>query len=354
MTALDKLSRMTPISYEGTSKKNYSEVVQWRNTTSHSMRETLHQCARKFQLIKSRAASGGGSLENVHLSFGHSVGAGIQAYMASGDLGAAIFNGFMAWTIDYNAVIERKRKSIWQATLAIEKFVDFREKELSDWKIWTLPNGKPALEVTIEVDFEDGYKHYLHIDAILEHKVTGQLAVMENKTDGWSTLDEAKYANSAQALGYAAAVDMLSDYTSFDVFYCVYSTTAYEWQLLPFSKSTSLKAEWILDVSLDHATLSTYHQLKFYPKRGESCFDFARRCEFFGVCNLTSNLPTPADLPRTESAERIDFSFTVTQLRERQHERILDPANKIVLQPTVARLGKSDDGEPGVEIESID
>lgn len=326
MSALDKLAAMPPInlSYQDTTDKQYQKLQAYRTVTSFSMLSELHSCPRKFQQIKARAAGGGSGLNNVDFAFGHSVGSGIQAWLASdGDLEAAIFNGFMAWRIPFTAAIEKKKKSIWQATLAIQKYPEFHNEYLSDWRIWKLPDsGKPAIELSIEIDFENGYKHYMHIDVILEHKMTGQLAVQENKTSGFKEVEPALYANSSQALSYAVLIDMLRGDTSYEVFYCVYSTTSQEWVFLPFTKSVAAKAEWINDVLLDHASLETYHTIQFYPKRGESCYNFSRRCEFFGICNVTNTLPPLNELKQEEHAERIDYSFTLSQIREKQQEKL--------------------------------
>ena len=322
--ALAKLSAQTvPISFAETSDKQYQKLQQYRNVTSYSTLDVLHTCPRKLQQIKARAASGGNSDSNVDFAFGHAVGAGVQAWLSSkGDMTAAIFNGMMAWRLPYTASIERKGKSLPLAILAIEKYVAFHEEALGDWDVWVLPNGKPAIELSIEIDFENGYKHYMHIDVILEHKFTGRLAVQENKTTGFKEIEAAIYANSAQALSYAVLIDMLRDDTSYEVFYTVYSTVAREWQMLPFAKSTTLKAEWINDVKLDHATLSTYHALNFYPKRGESCYAYMRRCEFFGECNITSSLPETLVLPAGAHAERVDYSFKISDVITRQHTKI--------------------------------
>lgn len=324
MSALDRLNQLAPInlSFSETSDKDYNVLQSYRNVTSFSILSELHACPRKYQHIKARAAAGGRGSNNVDFAFGHSVGSGVQAYLAGDfNMEAAIFNGFLAWNIPYTAAIEKKKKSIWQATLAIQKYADFHSEQLDDWHVWVLPGGKPAIELSISVDFENGYKHYMHIDCILEHNETKQLAVQENKTSGFKEVEEAIYANSSQGLSYAVLIDQLRDDTSYEVFYCVYSTVSQEWSLLPFTKSTALKAEWINDVLLDHAALSTYHQIGFYPKRGESCYNFMRRCEFFGTCNLTSQLITPRDMAREVEAERVDFTFTVSQIRERQHAK---------------------------------
>lgn len=286
------------------------------------MLNELHSCPRKYQLIKSRAASGGKQGSTVDFSFGHSVGAGIQSWLITGDIDTALFNAFLAWRVSYDAVLEKSSKSIWTASLAVMKFPEFYAQCLDDWELFVLPSGKPAVEVSVEVDFENGYKHYLHIDAILVNKRTGQLAVLENKTLGMKSVEAALYANSSQALSYAVLLDQLQVDSSYEVFYCVYSTPNREWQLLPFTKSSSQRAEWITDVRMDHAALSMYKDMGFFPKRGGSCFSFSRRCEFFGECNLTSNLPELRTLPDDESAEEVDFSCKRSELVTTQLKKL--------------------------------
>jgi hypothetical protein len=319
-SALAKLQNVN-LTFTDTVDKAYSVLQSYRNVTSYSMLSELHACPRKFQLIKARALKGGEASNNIDFAFGHAVGSGAQAWLASGgDMDAAILNGLLAWRLPFDMSADKVRKSLWNACIAIEKYAIFHREYLEDWRVWTLPNGKPAIELSVSIDFENGYKHYIHIDVILENVLTGQLAVQENKTTGMKAVEEAIYANSSQALSYAVVVDMLREDTSYEVFYCVYSSPDREWNLLPFTKHTSLKAEWLNDVRLDHASLTTYHAINFYPKRGESCYDFRRRCEFFGMCNLTGDATTK-DLPAGEEAERVDYSFTLSQILARQHQR---------------------------------
>lgn len=326
-SALEKLSNSTiNLSFEETSSKQYQKIQQYHNVTSYSTLDVLHQCARKVQLIKTRAAGGGSGANNVDFAFGHAVGAGWQAYLASnGDMEAAIFNAFLAWRVPYEAAIINKGKTITHAILAVQKFAEFWEQQLGDWQVWVLPGGKPAIELSISIDFENGYKHYCHIDAVLEHRLTKKLAILEGKTSGFKVVDEALYANSEQALSYAVLIDMLRADTNYEVFYPVYSTTSREWELFPFKKSTALKAEWILDAKLDHSMLRTYREINFYPKRGAACFAFMRRCEFFGSCNMTEHLPEMKTLPPGEEAERVDYAFKISDIVANQANRNQTP-----------------------------
>lgn len=332
MNAIDKLNRLSfaPAATVAslTAEKDYDALQAYPNTTSYSALQNLHACPRKFQLSKARAASRGARPVNLDFAFGHAVGAGIQAWQVARmnsdpetAMDIALLNAMLAWKAPFDACIEKKRKSLWEACWAVMQYPAFYEMTQDDWTVYVLENGKPAVELAISIDFENGYKHYMHIDCILQNKLNGKLAVQENKTHGFKSVESAIYANSSQAISYAVAVDQLSDATSFEVFYNCYSAPERSWELLPFSKSTSQKAEWIKDVQLDHAAINAYRSLSFYPKRGESCLMFMRRCEFFGECNLTSHLPQVADLPANREAEPVDFAFTLSQILATQRRR---------------------------------
>lgn len=306
------------LSYKDTSDKSYNQLQSHVNVTSYSILQELHSCPRKYQLIKARAASGGSQRPNVDFAYGHAVGAGVQSWLITRDLDVALFNAFLAWNIPMEAMIEKKRKTHWNAMLAVMKYPEFHEMVLDDWEVFVLPNGKPAIELSFSVDFENGYKHYCHVDVILINTRTKQLAVQENKTTGSKEVESAYYANSSQALSYAVLLDQLQVDASYEVFYCVYSTTSREWQLLPFTKTSTLRAEWINDVRLDHATIDAYRAMEFFPKRGESCFNYNRRCEFFGECNLTGHLPELKLLAADAEAERTDFQFKISDIIHQQ------------------------------------
>jgi len=323
MSALDKLAAHTiGVSFQETTDKDYTKLQSYINATSYSMASELHRCPRRFQLIKARALRGEGGQNNVDFAYGHAVGSGIQAWLMSGyDMNAALFNAFLAWRIPFAAEIPKKHKTIWDTWIAVQSYAAFHQEHLDEWAVWILPNGKPAIELAIEVDFENGYKHYMHIDVILQHRVTGQLAIQENKTHGFKDVEPAIYANSAQALSYGIVIDMLADDTSYEVFYVCYSAPERKWDLLPFTKTTAMKAEWINDCKLDHASISAYRKLQFYPKRGENCYAFMRRCEFFGSCNVVSDAFGERVLGADEQAERVDYSFKISDVINKQHAR---------------------------------
>lgn len=305
-----------------TTKGNYRYAYRYINITSYSQRELLHECPRKFQQIKIvRAAADSFELPNLDFIFGHAVGAGVQAFIVTGSRNAAFFACFLAWNTDLNAEFLKKGKSFYFALLAVWKFADLWSQTADEWEIATF-NNRAASELLFWIDCENGYYHVGHIDVILRHKVTGKYKIVEVKTTSMKNPDEAQYGNSDQALGYSVVLDSIArsieEVSVFDVLYPVYSSTNREWTFLPFPKSRNQRAEWLQDLLLDHTTIQTYLKLGFFPKRGNACWSFSKRCPHYGICDLKD----ATQLGRFEKwtsgvtayPETPDFTFTLSQL----------------------------------------
>jgi len=312
------------ISYESTSKKAYQNLLRYGNVTSYSQLTELHRCPRKFQLMKQQAdkrASLDAVEENLDFAFGHAVGAGVQSYMVTKDLDSALFNAFMAWNAGFDERDQKGSKSIWEAHIAVEKFVPFADEVLADWEILTLESGKPAIEIAFSIHAERGNRHYGHMDLGMRNIRSGRVAVGEVKTTKYKQVEEAFYANSGQGVSYATMLETLyPGITEYDVNYLVYSSSAREWNLLPFTKTVKNKAEWIKDLLLDHSMIETYERIHFYPKRGEACYSFNRRCQYFGECNLVADGPLPR-LEATEEAEPVDYILRLEDIINVQKQR---------------------------------
>jgi hypothetical protein len=329
-----------------TSDKAYRKLIASGNATSYSKLGGLHECPRRYELDELDAnkpladvladlrAEGG---INLHFAFGHAVGAGIQTYAVTNNLTAAQFAAFLAWKAPYEEELFDKRgghtgKSLAHALHAVEKFAVFWQRELYDFEVVRLPNGKPATELSFAVDFENGYYHFGHIDTVLRSKSTGKLAVWEGKTTGFEFVDEAMYANSTQALSYSVVVDALASEasavgTDYEVLYIVFSSKTRGFTLLPFGKTKTQRAEWLQDILLDHASISNYRRLNFFPKRGESCYNysFRSRCRWFGQCTMSNESLYPGvTLRKVEDigdVEDVDYKFTLSELLAAQKDR---------------------------------
>lgn len=319
--------------------KAYHILSASSNVTSYSKLNHLHTCPRLYELEMLSKTSNSGALgvsvelvegqENLDFAYGHSVGAGIQTFAATGNLQAAQFAAFLAWRAPYSAVKLDKAgrdtgKSLNWALYAIEKFEFFWRQNLSEWEVLTLPSGKQAVELAFAVDTQNGFYHVGHIDCVLQNRVSKRLAVWEGKTTGLASVREATYGNSYQALGYSVVVDAISAQlglpsSDYDVFYVVYSSKEKQFQLMPFHKSLSQRAEWLQDLLLNHAMITKYTELGFFPKRGESCVNkYGRQCEWYGSCQMRNNSLFPGVQPRkienVKELEEFDYTFTLDEL----------------------------------------
>jgi hypothetical protein len=295
--------------YSSVADKKYSRLMQLSNVTSYSQRQILHSCPRKYQLSMWKAKENLRPLEdtvNLHFTFGHAVGSGVQSYLLAGNPEIAIFNAFMAWRAPFEARLDKKKKSLWEAVLAVESFIHWWETtDLSvEWEL-AYHDGKPAIELAFSLHAPNGYKDYGHIDIVLKNRITGQYAILELKTTA-AGANEAQYANSSQALGYSLMLEsMFGDVPDYTVLYAVFETKTGKWNLMPFDKTARDRAEWIKDLLLDHSAINTYLDIGFFPKRGESCFNFSSRCEFFGECNMVPEGQLPI-LEQDQEAEPVN------------------------------------------------
>ena len=262
---------------------------------------------------------------NITFAFGHAVGAGVAKYDEAQSLDAATWAAFLAWDVDFFASETNKAgkstgKSLTDAIWAIYMYQDFWETDtnLNEYDL-------VKAEAVLAVDFENGSYYVGHIDELLCNKYSGALLVKENKTTGSNVIDPCQYSNSDQALSYAVVVDTLGA-TSYDVLYTVYSSTQKQWLAFSFTKGGESKAEWLQDQLLQQQQRNDYTELNFFPKRGASCYSFMRRCEFYGMCDMTSNksygsLAKATSFADIEKAEPIDYKVTLSQLVAAQKER---------------------------------
>jgi hypothetical protein len=276
-----------------TSKKSYRDAYIYLNVTSNSQQDNLHSCPRFWRIEKFPIVSTVKLFEdNVDFAYGHSVGAGIQTYLSTKNKQAALWAAFLSWNADHAAEHVKKCKSLDFAFLATIKFINFwQENWANDWELaWF--QGKPATEYTFLLDTENGFFHAGHIDAILRHRISGHFMVLEIKTTSKKIPDEAAYGNSGQGLGYSIVLDQLvenlDESNRYEVLYLVYSSTVREFTPFIFTKTRTQRIEWLQDLLLDHTSINTYHKLNFFPKRGNSCVNFNRRCKYYGLCDMSS------------------------------------------------------------------
>lgn len=288
-----------PITIDKPIDKSIDKRIQ---NLSYSGLLTFHTCPRKFQLYRLNA-----EVEQVEdipgsvtFAYGHAVGSGIQHILSGLTTQQATWLMFLEWDVDLLAENPKQNKSFWGALIAVQQFASmFANGYLEDYELVHY-NDKPAVELSFAIHLPDGFKYRGFVDAVLQHKATGEVLVLECKTTNAATVNPAQYKNSAQAIGYSIVLDAIFPALSaYKVLYLVYQTKSESYVQLPFDKSYYSRALWIRELLLDVEVIKMYEEAEIYPMRGESCYTYFRECEYLQTCTL--------------STERLTSKLTVEQ-----------------------------------------
>lgn len=292
---------------------------------SYSSLLTLHSCPRLFQLQKLQAEKPEIDWESsVTFAFGHLVGSGLQRALQNQSLDTIFWEEFLAWEPDLFADNPRQVKSFWHGMFAVQKFATMQEQGyLSDWELVYI-DSKPAVELSFRITFPDGFKYRGFVDAVLRHKISGAVMVLEAKTTSATSLNPATYKNSAQAIGYSIVLDhIFPELSHYEVLYLAYKTKSMEYEQLPFEKSFLQRALWIQELLLDMETIKLYERTGIYPMHGESCYNFYRECEYLGICTLaTESLVDPEPEEEDRKVEDFQINLTLNDLLESQLRKV--------------------------------
>lgn len=250
---------------------------------------------------------------------------------------------FLGWDVDLDAENPKQNKSFWGAVFAVKQFASlFEAGYLEEYELVTY-QGKPATELSFVIHLPNGFKYRGFVDAVLQHRISGEVLVLECKTTNAAAVNPAQYKNSAQAIGYSIVLDAIfPELSAYKVLYLVYQTKSESFVQLPFSKSYYARALWIRELLLDIDVIMMYEEASIYPMRGESCYSFFRECEYLQVCTLpTSRMVTSlTDEQQQKLAAQLDtfqIQVTLDQLIEAQISK--DAA------PPATPLVNSDDDE---------
>ncbi len=310
----------------------YEGTIDYRiRQLSYSSLLTLHSCPRKFQLSKLRAARTANSLnQSITFAFGHFIGEALQLALQNRSEQEVIWAMFLRWEPDLFASDERSSKSFWDAIIAVKRFFALRASGFLDDYELVYYQGAPACELSFAIVFPDGFRYRGHVDAVLRHRLTGEILVLECKTTGTLSLNPATYKNSAQALGYSIVLDAIfPELSSYQVLYLVYQTKTKEYNPIPFTKTYLQRALWIRELLLDIETIQLYERAGVYPMHGESCVTYSKEtekeskvwegdCEFLTTCTLSTEYLTKPCTPEDQDQTQYQVTLTLMDLLESQ------------------------------------
>jgi len=330
----------SPNKAKDSKQRRYREMARGINVTSYSTLEALYECPRKFQLNKYKSAERfkvavSWEETNEHFAYGRAFETGIQSTLLGKSWNQIWYDMFMAWDLPLDYKPEKNNKSFTQCVIAIEKFQTIAPILFGEWEVFNFIDKetgetKPAAELSMLVDMENGYYFMGHMDLCLRHKTSGRLRVLEIKTTGNRQQQEAHYKNSPQATGYSIILDEIADsldvVSDYDVFYLCYVTTLDDFKYWEFPKFRSNRADWLNTLFFDIQQVDNYRTHLFFPKRGNNCVSrFGYVCEYFGLCDLAQG----ADFVAVEDAEILsydwNFQFKISKIISTQRNLIDNP-----------------------------
>ena len=305
---------------------------------SYSKLATLHECPRKYQL---RELEEQRKFEpTAHTAFGHAYGAGVQTFLqyapaplqpnaeldtaqehhAQTELATAkaMCAALAAWdTYDIDDIDAGNIKGFYDAVRAIRIFIGDSGAILDQYKMWEFSPTKPAVELLCYIDVTEGYSYQMHIDAVLEDRVTGALCVLEIKT-GSRPFERADYENSSQTMGYCVALQaygLIQDrQVEHRTLYLCYDAKNMNTQIFEFNRSLDVGMEWVVSLLLDIRSIETYKEYELFPRRGSACRNFNRKCEHFSTCTLAVRQPVADDSFSHTGIEAADMYITSDML----------------------------------------
>lgn len=268
--------------------------------------------------------------DSVDLVAGKSFDAGLGKYWETGSFEEAVWAAYLAWTFPNGierpsvAIHETKEKkgkvikAFYLVLAHLEKYSMTAPLESLGWSLWTLPNGKPATQVSFRISLPGDKFYRGHIDGIMVNEFSGDFAAVEVKTSGWKDVDRAVYQNSFQGVSYSFLVDYITKRNNPVQFNFVAEFPELGQQVMDFYRSPQDKVSWIPSLAFDIQDIERYIRQNHFPMRGASCFDFYRPCEFLGVCNLSR--PTNYIEHKEEDPKDYDFNLTLEELLKARKE----------------------------------
>lgn len=307
-------------------EERYTGSIDYRiRQLSYSSILTLHTCPRKFQLNRLRTTHRAeeDAKSTITFAFGHVVGEAIQLALTGYVKDQIIWKMFLGWHTDLLARDEKGNKSFWEAVTALDRFISLQEQGFLNEYELVYFQGRPACELSFCIQLPDGFRLRGFVDAVLRHRISGKILVLECKTTGSSTLNPASYKNSAQAIGYSIVLDHLfPELSAYEVLYLVYTTKGREYQTIPFTKTYLQRALWIRELLLDVEMIKLYEAAEVYPMHGESCYSFFRECEYLQTCTLSTEYLTKPCTPEEEDRTEYQVVIGLADLLDTQLEKL--------------------------------
>lgn len=294
---------------------------------SYSRFNTLHSCPRKFLLKELKQQKT--PFESVDCSYGTAFGAGIQEMFRSDDIHRTIVAALAAWDYqEFEDIWGKKHdKSFWMCIASLEAFYASKFQDLySEYELARI-DGHEGIELFVYIAVGESYSYQVHIDLILQHRISGALAVVEIKTSGM-VQQEANWGNSEQTLGYYAIIETLSRRYNLPmeprVYYITQTTGKLQdtysdqgFNIFCYEKPIGNSASFVQNLMVNIGVVELYIDSQHFPKRGNSCVTYGRPCEFYGMCDMEHLMnaePVQGNIYESLSQKDCDFVIQLDEM----------------------------------------
>lgn len=267
---------------------------------SHSSRQLLRSCARKFEFRKFYIHPGRET--SLAAEVGKALHVGLQDFLVNGDEDAAIFKYMLEYPIEIcsNPMDDRSLEAGYATLMALISCTPLLEYEIA--QINCLDGVvRPAIEVPFEIiidGFDLGVGQFStvsyvgYIDAILYNRVTGQFRIVDVKTTKRVDKDlSPKYIFSEQCIPYGLVLEYMQGYpiNGFDVAYLVGGISILDpnAQIHTFPKSQLDIQDWFKGLLIDLVNIKMFQENDWFPRSGggDGCFSWNKPCYFMDICS---------------------------------------------------------------------
>jgi hypothetical protein len=280
---------------------------------SYSTMHLLLECERKFQLNR-LLDSYQNQHASEHFAFGHALEEGCVSYLLHEDKDRALWEAYLAYHEVIDGVLEiaeSVKKSELVAVNMVWAAFPYLDTLKEEWDIAEF-NGKPAVQLSFNIDIDEDFYYVGYLDLALKNKYTGKYAVIDFKSTGMNLMSlDPLYMNSEQLIGYSIILDYITgkDNSEYDVYYFVGqigSGNGFSPRIhtLQYPKSLKDRLNFFITLGMDVERLHKMLNTGIFPQRGSSCLKFNKPCPHFGTCGLHS-----LDTPKAIEEDTIEYSF---------------------------------------------
>lgn len=293
---------------------------------SHTILRTLPECERKFQKNQLLYNPGPNKEEQAYHIRGSAYGAGVQAYLLTGDMN---FAQCVTWLSYYPETEDLLRVPTISQARTINNLLLSKRKldEIRNRYDVAYFNGKSAIELSFKLHIDGKWYYIGHIDIVLYDKIEKIYVVLDVKTTVYKMLDLAPvYRYSAQCLGYSIPIDAIvgESQAAYGVLYLVCrdknnSDFLPDVYLFDFRKNLVDRLRWFYTLKMDVQRLNQMEEMDLFPLRENGCVMWGKVCSHYGFCHLTSG-----DVKKkAEDDKRVyDFEFDMDTLIQSHIDRI--------------------------------